>query len=154
MAAVSTIATVAAVAGVAGNFIGYQRQANAENVAANYNALVNEQNARLVEEKARDDEKRFRIMVRKQEGSNRAALGASGVQNAGSPLELLRSNARQAESDAIQIQLGGMIQRDQYLSEASFSRSAGRSASRAGNMGSAAQLLSGGSDVLSKYNDL
>lgn len=116
-------------------------QGNAEQIAADYNAMVNERNAKRAEEKAREDERRFRIAVRKQEGQNIVAVGASGV-TGGSALEALRINARKAGEDAIAIRMGGSIARDQFLLDAKFSRESGQSAARGASLGAASQILS------------
>lgn len=152
MAAVTSV--VVAGVGLAMTAYGAAAQGNAARISANYNAMVNERNADLAREKAREDEKQFRVSIRKEQGSNIARLGASGVQTTGSPLEVLRENSRNAEQDAIRIRMGGEYQREQFLTEARFNRSSGQSAARAANLGATAQVLYGSGDVLSRYNEL
>lgn len=152
MAAITS--TVVAGVGLAMSAYGQAAQGNAAQISANYNAMVNERNAKLAKEKAVEDEKQFRISVRKSQASNVARLGKSGVRIEGSPLEVLKENARNAESDAISIRMQGTMAREQFMQEATFSRRSGASAARAANMGAASQLLAGSGDVISRYQKL
>lgn len=152
MAAVTSV--VVAGVGLAMTAYGQAAQGNAAQISANYNSMINERNARLSREKAAEDEKQFRVSVRKQQGSNVARLGASGVNLEGSPLEVLRENARNAEHDAMAIRFAGEQEREKYLTEARFNRTSGQSAARAANLGATAQVLYGAGDVLSRYEKL
>lgn len=139
MAAV-TSAIVGGVA-LAGSIAGSQMQADAARQAGEFNAQTAEENARLAKEKAVEDERRFRNMVRKQYGSNVASIAKSGIRLEGSALQVLRENARVAEEDAINIRRGGDIERARFLTEARFQRVTG-------SMGAAAANIQGAADTL------
>jgi len=144
--------TAVAVAGAGALMSSYSMaaQGNSEEISANYNAMVNEQNARRAMEQAREDEKQFRLSVRREQGANIAAISASGIILEGSPIEVLRDNARKASEDAIQIRMGGISQRDTHLQEAQFSRNSGASRQRAANIGAAASFLQGAGNAAGK----
>lgn len=148
MGAVTSV--VVAAVGAAASIHGQQQQAKQAKAAANYNAMVAEKNAKLSVAKAADEERRFRILRRKEAGSNKAALSASGVKLEGSPLEVLRSNARNAEADAINIRKYGAQTASALREEAAFQRRSGRSASRAADTLSVATGIRAGADIYSR----
>ncbi len=141
MAAITT--AVVAGAGVLMSFYGSQQQAKAAKRAGKLNAQDAEENARLAQEKAFEDERQFRLSFRRDTGSNISAIGASGIKQEGSPLEVLRDNSAMAEQDAINIRRGGEIQRASYLRQARAFRQGGSAAASAAQIGGAANLLSG-----------
>lgn len=98
--------------------IGISMQADAAKDAASFNAAEAERNAQLVREQAIEDEKQFRMAFRREQASNRARLGASGVKASGSPLAALQDNAARAEADAIAIRKRGNQRRISFLREA------------------------------------
>lgn len=134
-------------AGAGMQAVGQLREGMSAENAANFNAHQAEINARRAKEKSLEDEKRFRISVRKEAGANRTAVASSGIKLEGSPLAVLRENSRNAEQDAIAIRMGGDLARDTFLADARFSRAQGRSARRAARLGSAATLLTTGGDI-------
>jgi hypothetical protein len=141
MAAVTT--AIVAGTGVLMSFYGMQQQGKAAKRAGKLNAQDAEENARLAMERAKEDERQFRLTFRRDQASNVAAIGASGVRREGSPLEVLQDNAASAENDAINIRRGGEQQRASYLRQASQFRSGARAAANAANIQGAATLLSG-----------
>ncbi len=141
MAAVTT--AVVAGASVLMSYYGSQQQAKAQREAGRLNAQDAEANAALAEQRAAEDERQFRVSFQRDQGSNVAAIGASGVKREGSPLEVLQDNAASAERDAINIRRGGDQQRDSYLRQANIFRSGAAAASNATQITGAANLLSG-----------
>lgn len=147
MAAIT--AAVVAGAGVALSVYGMQEQKKAAKKAGRLNAQDAEENARLSMERAKEDARMFRVSFRRDQDENIAAIGASGIKLEGSPLEVLHDNASAAEQDYQNILRGGEQQRDSYLRQARMFRSGAAAAGRAADIGSAATVLKGASDVYS-----
>lgn len=145
MAAITTAAVVGA--GVLMTYYGQQQQAKAAKRAGQLNAADAEENARLARLRAIEDEKQFRLSFRRDQGRNVAAIGASGVRQEGSPLEVLQDNAAMAEQDAQNIRAGGEQQRSSYLRQAQMFREGGAAAERTGQIMGAATLLKGAGDT-------
>lgn len=88
---------------------GAYKQAQAQNQAADYNSAISMSNAQLAaeqeaqtKEKGEQEVKQIRLNLSKTEGENRAAFGAAGVSTgAGSPVDVAKSNAGEAERDVI-----------------------------------------------------
>lgn len=147
MAAVTT--AVVAGAGTLLTVYGMQQQKRAAQRAADLNAQDAEQNAALSMKQAEEDARQFRASFRRDQARNVAAIAASGIKMEGSPLEVLADNAANAERDYQNIKAGGMQQRDAFLRQARMYREGGRAAGEAGDIGSAAALLSGAANTYS-----
>lgn len=143
MAAITT--AVVAGAGTLLSVYGMQQQKKAQQRAADLNAQESERNAELSAQQASEDARQFRLSFRRDEARNIAAIGASGIRMEGSPLEVLQDNAAGAERDYQNIKAGGEQQRASYLRQANMYREGGRAAGEAGDIASAAALLSGAS---------
>lgn len=141
--AAATAAAIIAGVGAAVSFYGAQEEARAAQRAARLNAQSAERNAMLAREKAAEDEKMFRLSFRREQESNIAQIAASGVKLEGSPMEVLRDNAAQAEGDALRIRKYGEIERESYLRQAHAFRVGGKNAQTAGQIGGAAALIGG-----------
>ena len=139
MAAITT--AVVAGAGALMTFYGQQQAGKANKKAAKLNAQDAEINANLAIQKAAEDERQFRLSFKRDQGRNVAAIGASGVKQEGSPLEVLQDNNQMAENDAINIRRGGEQAREGYLRQANMYRKSGKAAGQAANISSAATLL-------------
>lgn len=107
--AVGTLVIGAIGAGLAA--VSAQRQVEAGNRAAEYNAKINERNAEIANLQAVDAEQRgaaavknLRIRIARLKGSQRAAAAASGVVvDTGSPLDVLQDTEFFGEVDAMTI---------------------------------------------------
>lgn len=108
-------------------------QGNAAAAMGEYNATVARQEARYAEATSRDRARRIL-------GAGRAAVGASGVQLEGSPLDVLAQSAAEAEMDALAIRRSGQAQAAAY-------RYQGRQAQLAGYFGAAGTALLTGASV-------
>ncbi|MFI0847787.1 hypothetical protein [Mesorhizobium sp. IMUNJ 23232] len=73
----------------------------------------------------------------------RAQVGASGLALAGSPTEVLTTNAGQAALDIQAIQYGSQLRRNNMRDQAAISRFSGRQAKIAGYIDGASALTSG-----------
>ncbi len=148
MAAVTTSLLVA---GTVAQLYGQQQQAKAGKAAARQNERDAQINAQQAMERAKEDERQFRVSFRRDTGANVAAISASGIKQEGSPLEVLRDNAAGAEQDAINIRKGGEAERGAYLRQAAGFRSERRAISNMAPIQGAATLLSGGADIAKTY---
>lgn len=148
--------TSAVIGGVSliGNIAGSQMQADAAMQAGRFNAQMAEENARLAKEKAIEDERRFRTIVRQQYGSNVASISKSGIRLEGSAMEVLRENSRVAEEDAMNIRRGGDIERARFLTEARFQRVSGAMGAASANIQGAANTLGALPGVVDRFSDL
>lgn len=126
-----------------------QEQKKAAQKAARLNAADSEENARLAAEQAAEDGRQFRLSFRRDQARNVAQVGASGIKQEGSPLEVLQDNAAMAEQDYQNIIKGGEQRRASYLRQANMYRSGGNAAARAADIGSAAALLQGAGSTMS-----
>lgn len=141
MAAVTSAVVVGA--GALMTAYSMQEQKKAAKKAAKLNAADAEENAILSEQQAIEDERAFRLSFRRDQARNVAQIGASGIKQDGSPLEVLQDNASMAERDAENIRAGGIQQRNSYLRQAQMYRDGGAAAGRAADIGTAAALLQG-----------
>lgn len=145
MAAITTAAVVGA--GVLMSFYGQMEAGKAAARAGELNAHEAEENARLSRERAIEDERAFRTSFRRDEGRNVAAIGASGVKQEGSPIEVLQDNAASMEHDALNIRKFGAQTAAAYQRQANMFRETGAAGERAGNIAGAATLLRGAGDT-------
>lgn len=149
-----------AVVGAAGAI----RQGNAEAASAEYNAQINERNAIVADqnrkislEQARVDVEDKRRENRRNLSSIRAAYGASGLDLAGSPLDVLEDTAIEMELDASRIDYEGRMDNRQGGMEANalregatLSRMEGKSAKTASRYSAAGQFLGGAGRALAR----
>lgn len=133
------------------NALGQLEQGQAQQDAAEFNAQIAEQNANEVTKFYGEEERRFRIIARKQLGSARVALGASGIRAEGSPLDVLEESAANAEMEAQSIRYEGEVKRRDYLQQAQAERLRGRAAVRSSRYGAASSLLLGAADIFSGF---
>ena len=142
----------------AGSVMAGQAQAKAYEAQARmaeHNARLAElQGARELEKGAREEGK-FRREARQFQGSQLAALAASGAAMSGSPLAVLSDTAQGIEEDAttlrfntLQNKWGFDVQQTNFLNEASSARASAKNAKTAGWIGGFTSLLSTGSQVL------
>lgn len=145
MAAVTT--AVVAGAGVLMSYYGSQEQAKAAKKAGKLNAQDAMENARLAQERAKEDERMFRLSFKRENARNVTAIASSGIKMEGSPLEVLQDNAAMAEQDAINIRRGGEQQRDSYIRQAGMYRAGANASARAAQISGAASVLQGASNT-------
>lgn len=139
---VATIAIVTVLAAAASAYAQYE-QGQAQQQAARYNAKIAEQQAQSAAQMAKAQADQQREQYRRQIATNRAATGAAGVSDVGSPLLLEADNATQAELNARMTEYGGQIRAQGFRSEIPLLRFQGRQAAAAGTIGAGATLLSG-----------
>lgn len=128
---------------------GQLKESEAQARASEYNANVAEMNAEQAILISAQDERRQRIIARKELGSIRAAYGASGVSMEGSPMDVLAESTANAELDALNIRYAGQAKAAGLRDEASYERFRAKETRAAGVLGAAASLLSGGARAYS-----
>lgn len=133
--------------GIGMQAFGQIQQAQAARAAAEYNAAIAERNAVMSQQQAAVEEQKQRNLSYKRLSAVRAGYGAAGVQIEGSPLDVLEESAASAELDALTIRHGGEVRATAFRQEAALERMRGRSETRAGYLGAAGTLLTGGGQI-------
>lgn len=110
---------------------------------AKYNAAVAMRQAQAERDKAAFDERRIREVWGQRLSTARALYGKAGVDEEGSPLEVLGEMAGQGELDALAIRYGGDIAASASESEAGLYKVKGRMARTKGFMEAGSSLLAG-----------
>jgi hypothetical protein len=111
--------------------------------AADYNAKVLDNQAHATAQKAKYDEALHRERVRKILSRQRAVIGKSGVELAGSSLLALEDTAKQGEMDALAIRHGGSVQEARARSASQLEKIQGRTALTGSVIGATGSLLTG-----------
>jgi hypothetical protein len=141
--------TTAVLLGASGGLqaVGAISEGNAKKAAADYNARMALNNAAQTRVQAAEEERRSRIMARKQIGSMRAGYAKSGVTMEGSPLDVLEESASTAELDALTIRHGGEVKAQAFENEARLESWKGKQARTQGYLTAASSLLGTGAKM-------
>lgn len=142
-----TIAAIAAGAAAASSAVGAIYEGNAKAGAAEYNATVADQNAKLSSQQGAENERRTRVMGRKVLGSIRAGYGASGVTMEGSATDVYEESAATAELDALTARHSGEVKAYEYENEAKLERFRAQTSRVSGYLGGASSLISGAGKI-------
>lgn len=129
--------------GTAISAYGSIREGQAVDAASQYNAQVAENNALQAIDQATEEERRHRILARKQLGAMRAGYGASGIEVDGSALDVLEDSAATAERDALTIRYGGQVRAQGFRNEARLERFRGSNARTQSYLTAASTVLFG-----------
>lgn len=162
----ASIAIAATIASTVVSAQGAAKQSEATADAAMYNAGVARNNqiiadryAQMELERGKIDEQTNRMKLHQAEGSQRAALAASGVTiDSGSPLALQSDLARAGETDSLTIRNNALKSAYQYrvgatsdAAQADLYSMQAQSAKSAGNYNVAASIIGGASSVADKW---
>lgn len=115
----------------------------AENRAAQYNATVNDIQARQANEQAALKASEIARRSRQSQASGRAAALVNGFEASGSVVDVLNQAARSDDLDFLTAIYEGEVQSRGFRSEAQLNRARGASAKRAGKMAAGSALLAG-----------
>jgi hypothetical protein len=129
------------------NVFGELQAGKQEERTAQFNASVMEQEGEAAVKKAEFDEALLRERVRKTLSSQRAAIGASGVDVSGTAAKGLEETAISGEIDALAIRHGGAIAKARAASGAAAERFRGKAARKASRIRAGGSLLTGGAGV-------
>lgn len=138
-------------AGAVVSAVGSIYQGQAASAASGYNAQVDESNARASVQQGAEEERRVRVIGRKQQGQIRAAVGASGIQLDGSALDVLQESSANAEADALNARHNGELKASAYQKEAAGERFKSSTSSTAGYLGAASSILNAGASAYKVY---
>lgn len=139
-----TLGAAMTAAGTALSAASFLQQGAAAKASARYNSALYERNAQIAQQNAQFQEDRQRRMAAQRMGSNRAAIGASGVTMDGSALDILESNAAQEELDALMIRWNGTNAAGDLMGNAGLQRAQGANAQTGSYIGAGSALLLGG----------
>ena len=160
----SGFATAASLGGAALTTVGTIQAANAQARAAEFNAATAEAEA-AIERQNRSDAIRLAnrdVEAKRRENrrllsSIRASIGSSGLDLAGSPLDVLADTSREAEFDVENIELEGRARANEsarravgFDNEATLNRNRASSSRTAGYFGGLGSGLSGVGTTLSR----
>lgn len=130
-------------AGSAVSAYGKYQAGKAQQAAANYNAMIDEQNAKMARDQAAFEADRQASKLRRVVASQRVGYLASGVTISGSAMDLLTDTVIQGEMDRLAIIYGGEAEAVSSLNQATANRMSGKAAAKAGTIGAFGSLLGG-----------
>lgn len=156
-------AAASAVSGVIGA-VGAIQSANAQAAASEYNARVAERNRIIADQNRKQAIQTSDIEMsdkrrenRRVLASMRAAYGTSGLDMAGSPLDVLEDTALEQELDVQRIGYEGRVRSREgaiqmlgLTEDATLSRMEGKAAKTAGYIGAAGSLVGGAGKALTR----
>lgn len=123
---------------------GAQRQAAASRQQGEYQAAVNEQNARTAQQQAAYEANQFRQRNIRTAGAQKAALAANGVDiQSGSSVDVMTDSAIQGELDALASNYKGQIAYNRYMDAATYARMSGNNAAASYEAQGTGSLLTG-----------
>lgn len=133
-------------------------QGRAAQQAADYNAEIQAQNARVARQQAGAREEAQRRQARQVLGEQRAALSQAGIGLGGSAADVYGQSAANAELDALNIRYEGELDARGLLAQSALStyggqvdRMNGKIGKQAGYTNAAASLLTGASSAYGAY---
>ena len=145
VAALSAAASVAS--GVVGA-MGAMQQGKAQSNAATYTAQVADRNAKIARQQADVEQEDQRRENMRQRGAIRAAYGGSGIEMAGSPLDVLEDTAMEQELDVERIGYRGTLRALGENDKANLARAEAENAKSTGAIGAIGSILKTGTSLL------
>lgn len=153
--ATATYLAIAAIAAAVGStavaYTGQKQQAKTAQAVSDYNANVEQNQAIQDDMNAQENEHRAAAKARLVQGSQHAAIAASGITEAGSPLEVLAYSAGQQQLQALDAQRDEQLREQNAFSGAEETRLGGSESANAYDTASYGTLLSGASKVAGLY---
>lgn len=147
-----TLGTVATIGSGVLSAYSMQQQGKAAAAAAGQQAAEQEREALQTMEAADRDDLLMRKQFAQQQGGNRVALAAAGVDvNSAQALELLGENTREFEQDALVIRTNASRQANTMGRAAMATRQEGANARSAANWGSFGTILGTATKVGDRY---
>jgi hypothetical protein len=133
---IGAASAAAAAVGTAVSAVGQYQQAKQA-------SAVNLANAQIAQNQADSQASMIRERAKRLAGSNRAQIGASGVDISGSFMDALTDNDISSELDAQTALWNGKVQGQNYRSQAAADTAAGQGALVSGAIGAGARALGG-----------
>ena len=119
--------------------------------AANYNASVQEAQAKAIDTQTRESIRRQRTQNQSIMAAQRTSALSSGVTESGSSLLTLMENSNRLEKNIADTATQGNAAQYAALNQATLARLQGKAAQTSGYIQAGSTLLSGASDVASMY---
>jgi hypothetical protein len=140
----------------AGGAVYSGKQADAQGKAAErmmqYNAALQEREAKAIEQKARFDQRRQAERAQRIKGSLAAKLAASGARmDVGAPLMLMEEQAAELELENLLIGYEGQIGAQKALSQAQLDRMQGKIYAKKGRSAKTAGYIQAGTSLLTGF---
>jgi hypothetical protein len=126
---------------------GQYQAGQAQEKAYQYNAQIQEQNAKVAQDKAAYEAEKQAQRVRRLTATQRAAYAASGVTQSGSALDLQEDSVIQGEMDRLAVLYGGNVEAANARSEAELSRFQGKAAAHSATTAAFGTILGGGASL-------
>ena len=150
-------AQIAAGAAVASGIMGFKGNRAAARQAeqiAQYNAQVEENNLVILQRARRDAELNVRQQGKRLVGAQRVAVGASGIQERGTPLNIYANAYFGIERDAARIQYASSIDEVRATTAARKEIMEGRARAYSYQVAAMGSLLGGTTQAISTYGQL
>lgn len=125
-AAAAAVAVIGKIGAKVEEMSAIQKTAEANARGFDHNAQLKEDNADQIIRQSAEDERRLRVMNRRDLGTMQASYGASGVTMDGSPLDVLQETVAHQEMDALTIRKQGEGRAMGLRSDAGFDRETAR----------------------------
>lgn len=145
-----SFAKLAMGAGTLMQVTGSLKESQSQGQASEFNARIAEQNAEQAILQAAQEERRIRVLGKKEIGAMQAAYGASGI-TGGSSLDVLAESIANIELDALNIRYAGQTKAVNFRNEAKYERYRASETKSSGQMGAAASLLSSSANIALMY---
>lgn len=139
--------TMMALAGAAVQGVSALSASRAQAASYNAQAAWAERNAQLARQKAEYDVSRQRDNASRIAGRQRATALASGIDLAGSPMDVMQDTVAESELDVQAIRYGAELQAQSYEMDARMSRMNARRERTGGFFGAISPFLSAGTKI-------
>lgn len=143
MAFLGVLSAVASLGASVVGAAGAAKQAEAEQQAADYNAMVLRQQAQQERDAAKVEASDFRRKENANMARAAAARGGTGVTMAGSPLLVDEATVREVALGASRLVYGGEVRANRLEEQAKLSHMSGKAAITAGKYKAGSTLLTG-----------
>jgi len=148
------IAAAAAIASGVMGFKGNRQAARQARLIANYNAQVEENNLVILQRARRDQELQVRRQGEQLVGAQRVAVGASGIQERGTPLNIYANAYFGIERDAARIQYASSVDEVRAVAASRKEIMEGRARATTYQYAAMGSLLGGTTQAVSTYGQL
>lgn len=154
MTGIEEIALIAAAAGAATSAYGAYQQGQFQKASSNYQAQVATQDAEVAQQQAAAQADQDKRMAYLRIGAAKASYGASGVDSAGSPMDVIGDIAAQSELQRQNDLYQGKLKSRGSLETATVESAAGKAAAQSGTLTAGSSLLSGAASTYGNYRTL
>lgn len=148
------IAAAAAIASGVMGFKGNRQAARQARLIANYNAQVEENNLVILQRARRDQELQVRRQGEQLVGAQRVAVGASGIQERGTPLNIYANAYFGIERDAARIQYASSVDEVRAVAASRKEIMEGRARATTYQYAAMGSLLGGTTQAVGTYGQL